>query len=280
LVDDDTAALMLTHPNTVGKFDSNILEIAEILHEQGALLYLDGANMNAICGIARPGSFGADIMHFNTHKTFSTPHGGGGPGSGPIACTEALSPYLPVPQVIKREDGTFGWDHDRPRSIGKVRSFYGQIGVLVRAYAFLRGLGNSGLREASEIAVLSANYLASRLKDHYKLPYDAPYGHEFILMTELEKHGVSELDVAKRLIDYGFHPPTMSWPIAHCLMIEPTETESRRTLDALADAMIAIRREAEESPELLKTAPHLQPVSRVDEVSAARKPIVRWKPEQ
>lgn len=276
LVDEDTAALMLTHPNTVGKFDHNIREIADILHEQGAFLYLDGANMNAICGIARPGDFGADIMHFNTHKTFSTPHGGGGPGSGPIACSEALAPYLPVPQIVKREDGAFGWDDNRSRSIGKVRSFYGQIGVLVRAYAFLRGLGNSGLREASEMAVLAANYLASRLKDHYKLPYEPPYGHEFILLTELTEQGVTELDVAKRLIDYGFHPPTMSWPVPHCLMIEPTETESRRTLDAFADAMIAIKNEALESPQLLKNAPSTQPVSRVDEVGAARKPIVRW----
>lgn len=279
LVDDDTAALMLTHPNTVGKFDRNIREIADILHENGAFLYLDGANMNAICGIARPGDFGADIMHFNTHKTFSTPHGGGGPGSGPIACNEALAPYLPVPQVTKREDGMFVWDDHRPRTIGKVRSYYGQVGVLVRAYTFLRGLGNSGLREASEMAVLAANYLASRLKEQYTLPYEPPYGHEFILMTDLEEHGVTELDIAKRLIDYGFHPPTMSWPVPHCLMIEPTETESRRTLDSFADAMLAIKHEALESPELLKNAPQTQPVSRVDEVSAARKPIVRWTPE-
>ncbi len=206
LVDEDTAAMMLTFPNTVGKFERHIAEIAEILHAKGALLYVDGANLNAICGITRPADLGADIMHFNTHKTFSTPHGGGGPGAGPIACVMKLSPYLPVPQVMKRDDGSFYWNADRPRSIGKVRSFYGQIGVLVRAYTFLRALGNSGLRAASETAVLAANYLAARLKDHYTLPYGGPYGHEFILLPEMEKQGISELDVAKRLIDYRFSP--------------------------------------------------------------------------
>jgi glycine dehydrogenase subunit 2 len=279
LIDEDTAALMLTHPNTVGKFDTHITEIAKMLHDVGAFLYVDGANMNAICGITRPGDLGADIMHYNTHKTFSTPHGGGGPGSGPIAAVDKLAPYLPTPQVVKREDGTFAWDDDRPRSIGKVRSFYGQVGVLVRAYAFLRTLGNSGLKEASETAVLAANYLASRLKDHYELPYEPPYGHEFILMPNIGSTEIRELDIAKRLIDFGYHPPTMSWPVAHCLMIEPTETESKATLDAFADAMIQIKHEAEESPEKLKQAPHNAAVRRLDEVAAARKPRVRWTPE-
>jgi glycine dehydrogenase subunit 2 len=275
-VDEDTAALMLTFPNTVGKFDADIAEIAKILHDVGAFLYLDGANMNAICGITRPGDLGADIMHYNTHKTFSTPHGGGGPGSGPIAAIEKLAPYLPAPQVVKRSDGTFAWDHDRPRSIGKVRSFFGQTGVLVRAYTYLRTLGNSGLKEASETATLAANYLAARLKDHYELPYEGPFGHEFILMPSIGGEKVTELDIAKRLIDFGYHPPTMSWPIPHCLMIEPTETESKATLDEFADAMIQIKREAEEQPDKLKNAPHNAHVRRLDEVAAARKPVLRW----
>ena len=276
-VDGDTAALMLTHPNTVGVFDRQIAEIAEILHVKGAFLYLDGANMNAIMGIARPGELGVDIMHYNTHKTFGTPHGCGGPGSGPIACNEQLAPYLPVPQVVRRGDGTFGWDEDRPKSIGKVRSFYGQVNVLVRCYAYLRALGNSGIRAAAEMAVLAANYLAARLKDHFRLPFPGPYGHEFILLPGLEEQGISELDVSKRLIDFGFHPPTMSWPIPHCLMIEPTETESKATLDAFADALIQIKREALEDPEKVQQAPWSAAVRRVDEVGAARKPRLRWE---
>ncbi len=277
-VDEDTAALMVTYPNTVGKFERDFAEMAEIVHDVGAFLYLDGANMNAISGVARPGDLGADIMHFNTHKTFSTPHGGGGPGSGPIACTVQLAPYLPTPQVVQRGD-VYGWAYDRPRSIGKVRSFYGQSGVLVRCYAYLRALGGAGLKDASETAVLAANYLAARLKGHYELPYSGPYGHEFILMTGMDKLGLGEIDVAKRLIDYGFHPPTMSWPVPHCLMIEPTETESKATLDAFADAMIAIKREAAEQPDLLRNAPTNAPVRRLDEVGAARKPRLRWRPE-
>ena len=278
-VDEDTAALMLTHPNTVGVFDTRVTEMAEILHEKGAFLYLDGANMNAICGIARPADFGVDIMHYNTHKTFSTPHGCGGPGSGPIAANEKLAPYLPVPQVVRRHDGTFGWDEDRPKSIGKVRSFYGQIGVLVRTYAYLRALGNAGLREMSEMAVLAANYLAARLRDHFNLPYPPPYGHEFILLPALQEHGITELDVSKRLIDFGFHPPTMSWPVPHCLMIEPTETETKATLDSFAAALIQIKREAVEEPQRVKQAPWHAPVRRLDEVAAARKPRLRWQPE-
>jgi len=278
-VDEETAALMLTYPNTVGVFDTRIADIAEVLHSKGAFLYLDGANMNAIMGIVRPGDVGVDIMHYNTHKTFGTPHGCGGPGAGPIACNEKLAPYLPVPQVVRRSDGTYGWDENRPRSIGKVRSHYGQIGVLIRCYAYLRALGARGLREAAEAAVLAANYLAARLRDHFNLPFPAPYGHEFILVPGLEKQGVSELDVAKRLIDFGFHPPTMSWPVAHCLMIEPTETEARATLDAFADALIRIKREALETPEKVRQAPWNAPVRRLDEVAAARRPRLRWQPD-
>ncbi len=276
-VDEQTAALMITNPNTVGVFDEQIASIAEILHAKGAQLYLDGANMNALLGIAKPGDFGVDAMHYNTHKTFSTPHGCGGPGAGPVGVAEHLRPFLPVPQVIRRDDGTFGWDEDRPNTIGKVRSFYGQTGVLVRAYTYIRSLGADGLRDVSEKAVLAANYVAARLKDRYKLPFPPPYAHEFILIPGFEEHKITEADVSKRLIDFGFHPPTMSWPIAHCLMIEPTETESLATLDAFADAMLAIADEIERDPNRIKTAPHTTPVKRLDEVAAARKPNVRWK---
>ncbi len=275
-VDDDTAALMITNPNTVGVFDERIGEIADILHQRGALLYLDGANMNAILGIARPGDFGVDVMHFNTHKTFSTPHGCGGPGAGPVAVAESLRPYLPVPQVVKNDDGRLTWDSDRPKSIGRVRSFYGQVGVLVRAYTYIRALGADGLRNVSEKAVLAANYLAARIKDRYTLPFPTPYAHEFIAIPPFKDRGVSETDVAKRLLDYGFHPPTISFPIHHCLMIEPTETESRATLDAFADALLAIADEVESDPERVKGAPHTMPIARMDEVGANRKPRVRW----
>ena len=277
-VDEDTAALMITHPNTVGVFDEQIGDIADILHEQGALLYMDGANMNAMLGISRPGDFGVDVMHYNTHKTFATPHGCGGPGAGPVAVAEHLRPFLPVPQVTQRDDGTYGWDHNRPRSIGKVRSFYGQIGVLVRAYAYIRSLGGNGLTEAARKAVVSANYLAARLKDYYTIPFPGPYAHEFIAVPHFEDAGVDNVDVAKRLLDFGIHPPTMSFPIAHCLMIEPTETESLATLDAFCQAMIAIADEARHHPEHLKEAPHRTPIRRMDEVAANRKLDVRWRP--
>ncbi len=275
-VDDQTAALMITNPNTVGVFDEQIGDIADIVHAHGAQLYLDGANMNALLGIARPADFGVDAMHFNTHKTFSTPHGGGGPGAGPVGVAEHLRPFLPVPQVVRHADGSLGWDADRPQSIGKVRSFYGQTGVLVRAYAYIRALGADGLRNVSEKAVLSANYLAARLKDRYEMPFPPPYAHEFVMVPKPGDTGVTETDIAKRLIDYGYHPPTMSWPIHHCLMIEPTETESLATLDAFADAMLAIADEIEADPEVVKTAPHTMPVKRMDEVAANRKPCVRW----
>jgi len=276
-VDEQTAALMITNPNTVGVFDEQIADIAEILHHKGALLYLDGANMNAILGIARPGDFGVDVMHFNTHKTFATPHGCGGPGSGPVAVSERLVEFLPEPLVVRHEDGTYGWAKPSPHSIGHVRSFYGQISVLIRAYAYIRALGATGLRNVSEKAVLAANYLAARLKDHYRLPFKPPFAHEFIAVPEFREQGVTELDVAKRLLDHSIHPPTMSWPVAHCLMIEPTETESLATLDKFADAMIEIAEEAKTRPELLHHAPRTMPVHRLDEVTAARKPDLRWQ---
>jgi len=276
-VDRHTAALMITNPNTAGLFDTQIADIAEVVHRAGALLYLDGANMNAILGICRPGDFGVDCMHYNTHKTFSTPHGCGGPGAGPVAVAEHLRPFLPVPQVIRRDDGTYNWESDRPKSIGRVRSFFGQIGVLIRAYSYIRALGPDGLRDVSEKAVLSANYLAARLKDHFDLPFAGPYGHEFIVVPQLRDYGVTELDVAKRLVDFGFHPPTMSWPVAHCLMIEPTECESLATLDAFADAMLRIVEEARTQPGVLHASPHTTPVGRLDEVAAARRPDLRWR---
>jgi glycine dehydrogenase subunit 2 len=278
-VDENTAAMMITNPNTVGVFDENIEKIAGILHEKGAQLYLDGANMNAMLGVTRPGDFGVDVMHYNTHKTFSTPHGGGGPGSGPVAVAGHLRPFLPVPQVVKRKDGTFGWSHDYAHTIGKVRSFYGQIGVLLRAYAYIRILGHDGLRDVAEKAVLAANYLAARLKGRYPMTFPPPYAHEFITVPDMKGGAVSEIDIAKRLIDHNIHPPTMSWPIHHCLMIEPTETESLETLDAFAAAMLEIADEIESNPQVLKEAPHTMPVGRLDEVMASRKPNVRWRPE-
>ncbi len=276
-VDESTAALMITNPNTVGIFDDQIDRIAEILHAKGAQLYLDGANMNAVLGIVRPGDFGVDVMHYNTHKTFSTPHGGGGPGAGPVAVAEHLRPFLPVPQVVKRDDGTFAWEHKRPQSIGKVRSFFGQIGVLVRAYTYIRANGCDGLKDASEKAVLAANYLAARLKGRYHMPFPPPYAHEFITVPKFGDSKVTELDIAKRLIDHGIHPPTMSWPIHHCLMIEPTETESLATLDNFVAAMEEIADEIQQAPDVVKTAPHTTPVGRLDEVGASRKPLVCWR---
>jgi len=273
-----TAGLMLTNPSTLGLFDEGIEEITRIFHEAGALMYYDGANLNAICGISRPGDFGFDIVHFNLHKTFSQPHGGGGPGGGPIAVRERLEPYLPVPAVV-REGGMFRLDFERPKTIGKVRGFGGPFGVFVRSYAYIRSYGPA-LKEMSEVAVLNANYLLARLKDAYELPFDRLCMHEFVLSGRRLKReqGVTTLDIAKRLMDYGFHPPTIYFPlnVPEALMIEPTETEAKETLDAFADAMLAIRREAEEEPELLKEAPHVRPVKRLDEVRAAKQPIVRY----
>jgi glycine dehydrogenase subunit 2 len=279
-VDEKTAALMITNPNTTGLFDPQIREIADILHAKGALLYLDGANMNAILGITRPGDFGVDVMHYNTHKTFSTPHGCGGPGAGPVGVAEHLRGFLPGPQVVRKDDGTYGWASPGPNSIGRVRSYFGQIGVLVRAYAYIRALGPDGLRNASEKAVLSANYLAARLKHAFEMPFEPPYAHEFIMVPQFREQGVTELDVAKRLIDHSIHPPTMSWPVHHCLMIEPTETESLATLDQFVEAMLEIADEARNRPGLLHYAPLTMPVHRLDEVTAARKPDLCWRPEQ
>jgi glycine dehydrogenase subunit 2 len=281
----ETAAVMVTNPNTVGKFDSHIVEMADLVHEAGAFLYLDGANMNAILGIARPGDFGVDVMHYNTHKTFSTPHGCGGPGAGPIAVRKQFAPYLPVPQVAQK-DGRYAWDHARPKSIGKVRSFSGQFNVLVRAYTYIRACGNAGLRNVSESAILAANYIAQRIKDAYPLPYGPkegqpmatnPCAHEFIAVPKaIIERGVSIMDIAKNLIDRGFHPPTVHWPVHDCLMIEPTETESKAALDAFAEALLEIAALSEKDVDGLKRAPVKQPVRRLDEVGAARKPVLRW----
>jgi glycine dehydrogenase subunit 2 len=281
-VDEHTAALMLTNPSTLGLFDENIEEIERIFHGAGALMYYDGANLNAVCGISRPGDMGFDIVHINLHKTFSQPHGGGGPGGGPIAVRKSLEPFLPVPAVVQK-DGGYALDFDRPKSIGKVRGFTGPFGVFVRSYAYIRQYGPR-LREMSEVAVLNANYVLARLKDAYDLPFDRLCMHEFVLSARTLKrdHGVTALDVAKRLMDYGFHPPTIYFPliVPEALMIEPTESESKETLDAFCDAMLAIAREAAENPELLKEAPHDRPVRRLDEVRAAKQQIVKYGFEQ
>jgi glycine dehydrogenase subunit 2 len=278
LVDERTAGLMLTNPSTLGLFDEHIEEIAEIFHAAGALVYYDGANLNAVCGISRPGDMGFDIVHINLHKTFSQPHGGGGPGGGPIVVRDKLEPFLPVPSVVK-DGASFRLDHDRPKSIGKVRGYTGPFGVFVRSYAFIRSYGPQ-LRQMSEAAVLNANYLLARLKEVYELPFDRLCMHEFVLSARSLKrqYGVSALDVAKRLMDYGFHPPTIYFPLVvpEALMVEPTETETKETLDAFADAMLAIAQEAEKDAETIHAAPHDRPVRRLDEVRAAKQAIVKY----
>ncbi len=278
-ISDRTAGLMLTNPSTLGLFEENITELTAAVHEAGGYCYYDGANLNAICGISRPGDMGFDVVHINLHKTFSQPHGGGGPGGGPVTVREELAPYLPVP-VVARSGDRFRFDSDRPASIGRVRGFGGPFGVFVRSYAFIRRYGPA-LREMSEAAVLNANYLMARLRDAYDLPYDRACMHEFVVSArELKKqHGITALDVAKRLMDYGFHPPTVYFPlvVAEALMIEPTETEAKETLDEFVDAMLAIAAEAETAPEALKEAPRSQPVRRLDEVRATKHPVLRYQ---
>src|SRR5712692_5876554 len=281
VVDKDVAALMVTNPNTLGVFEENITRIAEILHKKGALLYMDGANMNALVGITKPGDFGVDVMHLNLHKTFSTPHGGGGPGGGPVAVKREFEPFLPLPRLVTR-NGSFHYDYHRPQSIGRVKAFCGNFGVLVRALAYILAHGGEGLRNATLDAVLNANYIRKHLESSYELPYKSPSLHVCVLSDASQvPSGVRTGDIAKRLIDYGFHPYTVSFPlIVHgALMIEPTETEDKRELDALIDALRSIADEARTDPELVRTAPHNTRTTRVDEVAAARKPVVRWKPE-
>jgi glycine dehydrogenase subunit 2 len=278
LVDERTAGLMLTNPSTLGLFDEHIEEIATIFHDVGALLYYDGANLNAVCGISRPGDMGFDIVHINLHKTFSQPHGGGGPGGGPIVVRDKLEPFLPVPAIV-RDGDRFRLDFDRPKSIGKVRGYTGPFGVFVRSYAYIRSYGPR-LREMSEVAVLNANYLLAKLRDTYDLPFDRLCMHEFVLSARSLKreHGITATDIAKRLMDYGFHPPTIYFPLVvpEALMIEPTETEAKETLDAFVDAMVAIAGEAAKDPEVVKEAPHGRPVKRLDEVRAAKRAIVKY----
>ena len=277
-VSERTAGLMLTNPSTLGLFDEGIEEVARIFHDAGALLYYDGANLNAVVGISRPGDMGFDIVHYNLHKTFSQPHGGGGPGGGPVAVRDTIEPFLPVPRVV-RDGDAYRLDEDRPKSIGRVRGFAGPFGVFVRSYAYMRAYG-PGLKEMSEVAVLNANYLLARLRDDYELPYDRHCMHEFVLSARSLKrrHGVTALDVAKRLMDYGIHPPTIYFPLVvpEALMIEPTETEPKERLDDFVEAMRRIVEEAAEAPELLREAPHARPVRRLDEVRAAKHPVVRY----
>ena len=277
---DGLAGLMLTNPNTLGLFDENITAIARLVHEAGGLLYYDGANANAILGVSRPGDMGFDIVHFNTHKTFATPHGGGGPGAGPIVVSDKLAPFLPVPVVVKGDDGRFRLDYDRPLSIGKMRTFYGNFGVLVRAYTYIRALGPEGLRRVSEAAVLNANYVMEGIRDVLDLPFARRCMHEFVVSaTPLRQRGVRAVDVAKRLLDYGVHPPTTYFPLIvdEALMIEPTETESREDLDRLIAALRAIVGEARDDPQLLHDAPLGMPVRRLDEAEAARHPVLRQR---
>jgi glycine dehydrogenase subunit 2 len=275
---EDLAGLMLTNPNTLGLFDEHIVEIAQVVHDAGGLLYYDGANANAVLGISRAGDMGFDIVHFNTHKTFSTPHGGGGPGAGPIVVRDTLAPFLPAPVVVAEADGRYRFDYDRPQSIGRVRSFYGNFGVLVRAYAYIRALGADGLAHVSEAAVLNANYVLEGIRDLFDVPYERRCMHEFVVSGDpLKQHGVKVMDLAKRLLDYGVHPPTTYFPliVSEALMIEPTETESKESLDALIGALREAVADAARDPELLHSAPHTMPVRRLDEVRAARQPVLR-----
>jgi len=280
-MDEDVAALMLTNPNTLGLFETHIAEIAEIVHAKGGLVYCDGANLNALMGVARPGDMGVDVMQFNLHKTFSTPHGGGGPGSGPVGVAAVLEPYLPVP-LVAEHDGRWVLDWDRELSVGKVRSFYGNFGVMVRAYTYIRELGAAGLKRSTELAVLNANYLRVMLQGRYHLPHDRTCMHECVLTDREQKAaGVKTLDIAKRLIDLGFHPPTIYFPLVvdGAMMIEPTESECLENLDQFVAAMQQIADEAESDPALLTGAPRSTRLGRLDETTAARKPVLTWEPE-
>ncbi|KAB7670010.1 aminomethyl-transferring glycine dehydrogenase subunit GcvPB [Bacillus sp. B1-b2] len=278
VVGEDTAALMLTNPNTLGLFEENILEMAEIVHEAGGKLYYDGANLNAVLSKARPGDMGFDVVHLNLHKTFTGPHGGGGPGSGPVGVKADLIPYLPKPVLIK-VDNKYFFDYDRPLSIGRVKPFYGNFGINVRAYTYIRSMGPDGLKAVTENAVINANYMMRRLSAYYDLPFNRHCKHEFVLSGRRQKKlGVRTLDIAKRLLDFGYHPPTIYFPlnVEECIMIEPTETESKETLDSFIDAMIQIAKEAEETPEMVQEAPHTTVIGRLDETLAARKPVLRY----
>jgi glycine dehydrogenase subunit 2 len=282
VMDEDVAAIMVTNPNTLGLFEESLAEVVEIVHRKGGFVYCDGANLNALMGIVKLGDLGVDLVHLNLHKTFSTPHGGGGPGAGPVAVKKELAPYLPVP-VIEKEGETYKLNYDCPDSIGKMRAFYGNFGVVLKAYAYILSMGPEGLKRASEMAILNANYLMKRLKELYYLPHERPCMHECVFTDRFqEKFHVSTLDIAKRLIDYGYHPPTIYFPLVvkGALMLEPTETESKESLDEFIDTMIMIAKEAEENPDLLRQAPQRVKVRRLDEVLAARKPKLKWNPNK
>ncbi|MFL6554618.1 MAG: aminomethyl-transferring glycine dehydrogenase subunit GcvPB [Bacillus sp. (in: firmicutes)] len=279
VVGEDTAALMLTNPNTLGLFEENILELAEIVHGAGGKLYYDGANLNAVLSKARPGDMGFDVVHLNLHKTFTGPHGGGGPGSGPVGVKADLIPFLPKP-IITKQGEEYVLDYDRPQSIGRVKPYYGNFGINVRAYTYIRSMGPDGLKAVTEYAVLNANYMMRRLAEYYDLPFDRHCKHEFVLSGRRQKKlGVRTLDIAKRLLDFGYHPPTIYFPlnVEECIMIEPTETESKETLDSFVDIMIQIAKEAEENPEIVQEAPHTTVVGRMDETKAARKPVLKYQ---
>lgn len=281
-MDEEVAAIMVTNPNTLGLFEEHLKEISEIIHNKGGFVYCDGANLNALMGIVKLGDLGVDLVHINLHKTFSTPHGGGGPGAGPVAIKKELAPYLPIP-IIEKDGETFRLNENRPQSIGRMRAFYGNAGILVRAYAYILSMGAEGLKKATQMAVLNANYLMKSLKEYYDLPYDRPCMHECVFTDRIQdRYHVSTLDIAKRLIDYGFHPPTIYFPLVvkGALMIEPTESESKEGLDRFIRAMITIAEEAKEDPDFLRQSPQKVKTKRLDEVLAARKPKLRWKPEE
>ncbi len=278
-LDADTACFMITNPSTLGLFEANISKICQMAHKEGALVYFDGANLNALLGITRPGDMGFDVVHVNLHKTFGTPHGSGGPGSGPVGVKTHLEPFLPLPRLERTKDG-LRWNHDRPHSIGRLKSYYGNFGVIIRAYAYIKALGKEGLKAVSENAILNANYIKSKLGEYYDLPFNGSCMHEFVLSARKQKtRGVKALDIGKRLLDYGFHAPTVYFPmiVEEALMIEPTETESKETMDKFIAAMIDIDRETQESPDTVLKSPHNLPVKRIDEVQAARQPNLRWK---